>query len=156
MVSPGWVDRVAEKYLATLSISRCAVRLIRDHPQEEEPMKYVLLIHQGDTPVPGTDAWDALSQEDQGGVYAAYGEVNKTPGVTPAPVQLASPESATTVRVEDGKTLTTDGPFVAVKEALGGWLVFEADDLDAAIELASKIPAASMGGGIEIRPVVER
>jgi hypothetical protein len=70
-------------------------------------------------------------------------------------VQMASPETATTVRVEDGKTLTTDGPFVAVKEALGGWLVFEADDLDAAIELASKIPAASMGGGIEIRPVVE-
>jgi hypothetical protein len=119
-------------------------------------MKYVLLIHQGDTPVPGTDAWEALSQEEQGAVYAAYGEVNKTPGVTPAPVQMASPETATTVRVADGKTLTTDGPFVAVKEALGGWLVFEADDLDAAIELASKIPAASMGGGIEIRPVVER
>jgi hypothetical protein len=141
--------------ITAVSIFGVAVRLIRDHPQQEEAMKYVLLIHQGDTPVPGTDAWEALSQEEQGAVYAAYGEVNKTPGVTPAPVQMASPETATTVRVEDGKTLTTDGPFVAVKEALGGWLVFEADDLDAAIELASKIPAASMGGGIEIRPVVE-
>jgi hypothetical protein len=57
--------------------------------------------------------------------------------------------------VQDGKTLTTDGPFVAVKEALGGYLFFEADDLDAAIELAAKIPAASMGGAIEVRPVVE-
>jgi hypothetical protein len=59
------------------------------------------------------------------------------------------------VRVEDGKTLTTDGPFVAVKEALGGWFVFEADDLDAAIELASRVPAAQMGGAVEVRPVVE-
>jgi hypothetical protein len=58
--------------------------------------------------------------------------------------------------VQDGKTLTTDGPFVAVKEALGGYLVFEADDLDGAIELAARIPAAGMGGGVEVRPVVER
>ena len=59
------------------------------------------------------------------------------------------------MRVQDGKTLTTDGPFVAVKEALGGWLVYEADDIDAAIELASRIPAARMGGAIEVRPLVE-
>ena len=70
--------------------------------------------------------------------------------LTPAP-----PETATTVRVENGKTLTTDGPFVAVKEALGGYLFFEANDLDAAIELAARIPAARMGGAIEVRPVVE-
>ena len=57
--------------------------------------------------------------------------------------------------MQDGKTLTTDGPFVAVKEALGGYLVFEADDLDAAIELAARIPAARMGGGVEVRPVME-
>ena len=69
-------------------------------------------------------------------------------------VQMQSPETATTVRVEDGKTLTTDGPFVAVKEALGGYLLFEADDLDAAIELAARIPAASMGGAVEVRPLV--
>jgi hypothetical protein len=57
--------------------------------------------------------------------------------------------------VADGKTLTTDGPFVETKEALGGYLFFEADDLDAAIELAGKIPAARMGGAVEVRPVVE-
>ena len=49
----------------------------------------------------------------------------------------------------------TDGPFVAVKEALGGWLIYEADDLDAAIELAARIPAARMGGAVEVRPIAE-
>ena len=117
-------------------------------------MKYMLLIHQGDTPTPGTEAWDGLSQEEQQAVYAAYGSINQTPGVTPG-VRMQPPELATTVRVEDGRTLTTDGPFVAVKEALGGYLFLEADDLDAAIELASRIPAASMGGAIEVRPLAE-
>ena len=59
------------------------------------------------------------------------------------------------MRVQDGKTLTTDGPFVEMKEAVGGYLVFEADDLDAAIDLASKIPAARLGGAIEVRPTLE-
>jgi hypothetical protein len=119
-------------------------------------MRYILLIHQGETPTPDDpEAWAKLSDEEQKGVYAAYAEVNKTPGVTPGDVRLAAPQTATTVHVEDDKTLTTDGPFVSVKEALGGWLLYEADDLDAAIELASKIPAARMGGAIEIRPVVE-
>jgi hypothetical protein len=57
--------------------------------------------------------------------------------------------------VQDDQTLVTDGPFVAVKEALAGWFVFEADDLDAAIEMASRVPAARLGGGVEIRPVAE-
>ena len=118
-------------------------------------MKYMLLIHQGDTPTPrDPEAWGRLSEDEQKAVFAAYGELNQTPGVTPGE-QMDAPEAATTVRVQDGKTLTTDGPFVAVKEALGGYLFFEADDLDAAIELAAKIPAASMGGAIEVRPVVE-
>jgi hypothetical protein len=122
------------------------------NPLKEATMKYMLLIHQGTTPLPGTEAWDALSQEEQGKVYAAYGEINKTPGVTPGE-RMAGPETATTVRVQDGTTLTTDGPFVDIKEAVGGYLFFEADDLDAAIELAGKVPAASMGGAIEIRPI---
>jgi hypothetical protein len=118
-------------------------------------MKYMLLIHQGSTPLPGSEEWENLSQEEKGAVYADYQAINQTPGVSPG-TQLAPPESATTVRVEDGKTLTTDGPFVETKEALGGYLFFEADDLDAAIELASRIPAARMGGAIEVRPLVER
>ena len=88
-------------------------------------------------------------------MYAAYKAIGETPGVSSG-LQLAPAETATTVRVEDGQTLTTDGPFAAIKEALGGYLVFDADDIDAAIELASRIPAAGMGGAVEVRPVVER
>jgi hypothetical protein len=118
-------------------------------------MKYMLLIHQGDTPTPRSpDEWERLSEDEQKAVYAAYKAINETPGVSPG-VQMQPPEMATTVRVQDGKTLTTDGPFVAVKEAVGGYLFFEADDLDAAIELASRIPAARMGGAVEVRPIVE-
>jgi len=117
-------------------------------------MKYLLLIHQGDTPLPGSDEWENLSEDEQKAVYADYQAINQTPGVTSG-VQMQPPETATTVRVEDGKTLTTDGPFVEIKEALGGYLFFEADDLDAAIELAARIPAARLGGAIEVRPVME-
>ena len=119
-------------------------------------MKYVLLIHQGDAPTPySPDEWGRLSEDEQKAVYAEYMAINETPGVTSG-LQLQPPETATTVRVDDGKTQTTDGPFVATKEALGGYFLFEADDLDAAIELASRIPAARMGGAVEVRPVVER
>ena len=118
-------------------------------------MQYILLIHQGDTPTPyDAEAWGRLSEAEQQAVYADYQAINATPGVTPG-VQMQPPELATTVRVENGTTLTTDGPFVAVKEALGGYFLLEADDLDAAIELAARIPAARMGGAIEVRPVVE-
>jgi hypothetical protein len=118
-------------------------------------MKYMLLIHQGSAPTPyAPDEWARLSRDEQNAVFTAYKEINETPGVSPG-VQMQSPETATTVRVEDGKTLTTDGPFVAVKEALGGYFFFDADDLDAAIELAARVPAARMGGAVEVRPVVE-
>jgi hypothetical protein len=119
-------------------------------------MKYMLLIHQGDTPTPrDPEAWAKLSEQEQQAVYADYMAINQTPGVSPG-LQLDGPETATTVRVEDGQTLTTDGPFAEIKEAIGGFLFFEADDLDAAIELAARIPAARLGGAIEVRPVVER
>jgi hypothetical protein len=118
-------------------------------------MKYMLLIHQGDAPTPRTpDEWAKLSEDEQKAVYADYQAINETPGVTSG-LQLGDPDTATTVRVEDGKTLTTDGPFVELKEAIGGYLLFEADDLDAAIELAARIPAARLGGAIEVRPIVE-
>jgi hypothetical protein len=119
-------------------------------------MKYMLLINQGTTPTPrDPEAWGQLSQDEQMAVYTDYQALNENPGVTSG-MELAPPETATTVRVQDGKTLTTDGPFVEAKEALGGYLFFEADDLDAAIEVAARIPAARMGGAIEVRPIVER
>jgi hypothetical protein len=119
-------------------------------------MKYMLLIHQGSAPTPrDPEAWARLSEDEQKAVYSDYMAINQTPGVTPG-AEMQAPETSTTVRVEDGRTLTTDGPFVAVKEALGGYFFFEADDLDAAIELAARVPAARMGGAVEVRPIVER
>lgn len=117
-------------------------------------MKYMLLIHQGTTPLPGSPEWDALPEDERAAIADAYKEIRATPGVSPG-MQLQPPETATTVRVENARTLTTDGPFVETKEALGGYLLFEADDLDAAIELASRLPAARLGGAIEVRPIVE-
>jgi hypothetical protein len=117
-------------------------------------MKYMLLIHQGSTPLPGTPEWEGLSATEQGSVYAAYQAINEDPNATSG-LRMQPPETATTVRVQDGQTLSTDGPFVEVKEALGGYLFYEAEDLDGAIELAARIPAASMGGAVEIRPIVE-
>ncbi|MEA2467846.1 MAG: hypothetical protein QOJ57_1972 [Thermoleophilaceae bacterium] len=97
----------------------------------------------------------AMSQEEQQALYADWGAINATPGVTPG-AEMDAPSTATTVRVQGGETLTTDGPFIDTKEALGGYFLLEAADLDAAIELAARIPAARMGGAIEIRPLVER
>jgi hypothetical protein len=70
--------------------------------------------------------------------------------------QLQPIETATTVRVQDGRALTTDGPFADTKEVFGGYYVFDADNLDQAIELAARIPATRLGGAVEVRPVVER
>src|SRR5690242_7255710 len=117
-------------------------------------MKFMLLINQGDTPTPADpDAWGRLTADEQKQIYADYQAINQTPGVTAADVQMQPPETATTVRVQDGETLITDGPFVEMKEALGGYLFYEAGDLDAAIALAATIPAARLGGAIEVRPL---
>ena len=115
-------------------------------------MKYMMLIYQGSTPLPGTPEWDALSEAEQGEVYKSYQEVNQTTGFTPGE-RMQPPETATTVRADGHEVLTTDGPFAESKEALGGYGFLEADDLDAAIALAAKIPAARMGGAIEVRPI---
>ena len=117
-------------------------------------MKYTMLIYQGSSPTPDhPEAWAKLSQEEQQAIYRDYQALTQTPGVQPG-APMAAPEMATTVRVDSatGVPLTTDGPFVELKEAVGGLFAFEADDLDAAIEVASKVPAARLGGAVEIRP----
>src|SRR5213083_2008887 len=119
----------------------------RSGKDEEAAMQYVMLIYQGDA----LERQAALPEEQQKQVYADYQGINQTPGVTPG-LPMGLPEKATTVRVEGGKTLTTDGPFVGMKEAVSGWFILEADDLDAAIEVAARVPAARYGGAIEIRP----
>ena len=113
-------------------------------------MKYMLLIY------PSLNGeWDQLPDEQKEAISAEYFEIAKAPGVTGGD-QLQPASAATTVRVEDGRTLTTDGPFAELKEAIGGYLFVDADDLDAAIEVAARVPAARMGGAVEVRPIVER
>lgn len=114
-------------------------------------MKYMLQIYSGGT----TSVWENLSEEEQSAVSGEYFAIREDPGVTDG-ARLQPATTATTVRVQDGRTLTTDGPFAETKEALGGYYLFEANDLDAAIDLAARIPAARLGGAIEVRPVVER
>jgi hypothetical protein len=94
--------------------------------------------------------------EDQlGSVVAEYEAILDEPGVLNG-MRLQGAESATTVRVQDGETLLSDGPFVDAKEYLGGIYVLEADNLDEATAIAARVPAARMGGAVEVRPIVER
>jgi hypothetical protein len=111
-------------------------------------VQYALLIYGSG------EGWERLSDEErdrQMREYRALSERSETRGGA----DLGELSSATTVRVNDGETLTTDGPFAETKEYLGGFYLVECDNLDDAIEFASKIPAARTGGAIEVRPVVE-
>ena len=114
-------------------------------------MQYLVQIFTGEA----MGAWEQLSEQEKTSVTQEYFAISEAPGVTGG-AQLQPPETATTVRVQDGRTLTTDGPFAETKEALGGYYLFEAEDLDAAIELAARIPAARLGGAVEVRPLVAR
>jgi hypothetical protein len=112
-------------------------------------MKYALLIY-------GRQDWrDDLSQDEQDAMFGEYVALAEDSRCASSG-QLQPVETATTVRVQDGQTLTTDGPFADTKEVFAGYYIFEAGDLDEAIELASRIPAARIGGAVEVRPVVER
>ena len=112
-------------------------------------MKYATLIYSK----PGSH--EALAEEEYNAVFAEYMALVDDPRCVSSG-QLEPVETATTVRVQDGNTLTTDGPYADTKEVFGGYYIFEADNLDEAIDLASRIPAARLGGAIEVRPVVEQ
>ena len=114
-------------------------------------MKYALLIYSNEA----RENFDRLPEAEQRSIMGEYFAISEDAGVFGG-AQLQPVTTATTVRVEDGQTLTTDGPFAEMKEFLGGFYLLEADDLDAALELAGRIPAARMGGAIEVRPIVER
>ena len=111
-------------------------------------MKYLALIYANGS---GTDG---LSEDEQKSVFGEYMALSDEPG-TIGGNQLAGADTATTVRVQGGETLTTDGPFVETKEELGGYYLIEAGDLDEAVAFAARIPAARFGGAVEVRPVVE-
>ena len=110
-------------------------------------MQYALLIYSQ----PG--ATEALSADEQAANHREYLDVKKLPGIVGG-AALHPAETATTVRVQDGQTLVTDGPFADTKEIFAGFYLLEADDLDQATEIAARIPAARIGGSVEIRPVV--
>jgi hypothetical protein len=112
-------------------------------------VKYALLIYSNDT------EWENLSEDEQKAIYGEYFAISESPGVVGGQ-ELQPADTATTVRVADGGTLTTDGPFAETKEALGGFYLLDADNLDDAIAMAARIPAARRGGAVEVRPVVER
>ena len=114
-------------------------------------MKYLLQNFPGSSREP----FERLSADEQQALVEEYLAIGQSPGVIGGE-QLQPVETATTVRVENGQMLLTDGPFVDAKEHLGGFLVVEADDLDAALEIAARVPAARMGGADEVRPMVER
>jgi len=110
-------------------------------------MQYALLIYSK----PG--AAEALSGDEREANHREYMDIKKLPAVVGG-ASLHPVETATTVRVQDGQTLVTDGPFADTKEVFGGFYLIEADDLDQATEIAARIPAARIGGSVEIRPVL--
>ena len=109
-------------------------------------MQYALLIHEK------PDAYDGFTDDERRAITGEYmairAEANVVAGAKLAPLEMAS-----TVRATDGETLVTDGPFADTKEVFGGWFVLEADDLDAALAVAARIPAVRLGGSVEVRPV---
>ncbi|MFL5822232.1 MAG: YciI family protein [Solirubrobacteraceae bacterium] len=112
-------------------------------------MKYALLIYEN----PGSH--EALGEKEAEAVHGEYYALSADARCVGG-AQLQPVETATTVEVKDAKTLTTDGPFADTKEVFGGYYVFEVANLDDALELAARIPAARLGGKVEVRPIVEQ
>ena len=114
-------------------------------------MKYLLQIY----PPAAREEYDRMPEDERQALVEEYLAIGRSPEVIGGQ-QLQPIETATTVRVENGETLLTDGPFVDAKEHVGGFCLVQADDLDAALDIAARMPAARMGGAVEVRPLVER
>ncbi len=112
-------------------------------------MQFIALIHNDEA------SWQELSDDERSEVYAGYTTLSKEAseaGVMVDGSELAPVSAATTVRVRDAQTLVTDGPYAEIKEALGGYFIFECPSIDDAVDWAARIPAAAQGA-IEVRPV---
>ena len=112
-------------------------------------MKYMLLIY--DDP----SEWAKVPEADYPALYQEYGAVAQLPNTTSGG-QLQPVNTARSVRVQNGETLVTDGPFAETKEVLGGFYIIDAESHAEAEEIAARIPSARMGGTVEVRPLVER
>lgn len=111
-------------------------------------MRYALLIYRE----PG--AFERLPSEQRNEIYQRFQAIGNTPGVAGG-IRLKDADNATTVRMDDGHVLVSDGPFADTKEILGGVLILDAENIEAALEIAQKIPVLPFGGSVEIRPVHE-
>jgi hypothetical protein len=111
-------------------------------------MQYALLIHEK----PGV--YEALGDEERKAITDEYWALREDPAIVGG-ASLQPTTAATTVRQDNGEILVTDGPFADTKEAFAGFYLLEADDLDAALAIASKIPAVRLGGSVEVRPLRE-
>ena len=112
-------------------------------------MQYMALIYADEA------GWDALSDEERDAAYDRYRALSRDAEAARVMVggnELGSTRDATTVRIRNDETLVTDGPYAEVKEALGGYFLFECDSLDAALDWAARIPAAEYAA-VEVRPV---
>jgi hypothetical protein len=112
-------------------------------------VKYALLIY--DDPA----QWADVSEEQMKSIYGEYMAVSELPN-TRGGSQLQPTDTARSVRVKDGKSIVSDGPFAETKEVLGGFYIIEADSSEEAEQIAARIPSARMGGTVEVRPVVVR
>ncbi|WP_433442944.1 YciI family protein [Nonomuraea sp. CA-141351] len=111
-------------------------------------MRYALLINER------PEAYDDLSADERATISAEYVTLMQDARMISGE-RLQPAGTATTVRVQGGEMLVTDGPFADTKEIFGGFYIVEAGDLDEALELAARIPAARLGGSVEVRPLVE-
>jgi hypothetical protein len=111
-------------------------------------VKYMLLVY--DNP----DNWTDITEEQMKGLYAEYAAVSNNPA-TVSGAQLSPVDTAKTIRIKNGETLTTDGPFAETKEHLGGYYLVEADSIDDAVKIGAQIPSARLGGSVEVRPLVQ-
>jgi hypothetical protein len=112
-------------------------------------MRYAILIHED------PEISSQLSEEELRASHAEYMAISEMPGCVGG-AQLQPMETASTVRVQDGEALITDGPFADTKEVFGGFYLFELPNIDEALEIAARIPAARRGGSAEVRPLVDR
>ncbi len=111
-------------------------------------MRYALLINERPT------AYDGLSDDERAAISAEYYELRKDERMTGG-AHLQPAETATTVRMQDGELLLTDGPFADTKEIFGGFYLIDAPDLDTALTIAARVPAVRLGGSVEVRPLAE-
>lgn len=154
-----WVSRFSQNIFLVMSISAFAIRSngviwiirLRSFVEKENSMKYIALIYSSerDDPMPGSDEFNQLISE-----YGAATQTFITDGVLVAGDPLESVNTATTVRIRNGKVACTDGPFAETKEQLGGYYIFDCGNLDEAIKYAALIPTAK-NGSIEVRPIMD-